>query len=140
MDLVPRQMWRKLLFGFDEEVLSSRTFQLCSSCYTCTLRCPRGLPLTDAVQALKRYAAAQKPDKTSFYNVFTQNMRTWGRVQEGPLMFSYVMGRFTPSLAVSYLPIGVKLMRRGKMHPPSAAHKGRLDKLFAKVAEMEARP
>jgi len=41
MDLTPRRLWRLVLMGQTETVLASRTFSLCSACYTCPLRCPR---------------------------------------------------------------------------------------------------
>ena len=53
MDLTPRQLWRLAQLGEKEEIFNSKTFYLCSACYYCTLRCPRGLPLTEAMGALK---------------------------------------------------------------------------------------
>ena len=58
MDATPRQLWRMLLLGKTDDIFKSRTFALCSDCYCCTLRCPRGLPVTEAMEALKRMAAA----------------------------------------------------------------------------------
>ncbi|MGD9207701.1 MAG: 4Fe-4S dicluster domain-containing protein, partial [Syntrophobacterales bacterium] len=59
MDFTPRQMWRMIQLGLVDELLHSRTFSLCSSCYYCTLRCPRGLPLTETIHALKQVAVAK---------------------------------------------------------------------------------
>jgi heterodisulfide reductase subunit D len=56
MDYTPRQLWRLMLWGLEEEVLNSRTFWLCTTCACCTVRCPRGILLTDTMLALKSYA------------------------------------------------------------------------------------
>lgn len=59
MDYTPRQLWRLMLLGLEEEVLNSRTFWLCTTCACCTVRCPRGIPLTDTMLALRSYALKQ---------------------------------------------------------------------------------
>lgn len=145
MDLTPRQMWRMLLFGLTHEVLHSRTFWLCSACYTCTLRCPRGLPLTSAMAALKRLAAAE-PDQAShkkalFYAEFMHNVEKRGRVRETELMLHYFLGMHDPLLPFKYTPLGLKLLRKGKLHlggAPGEGHLSDLGPLFAKVRSMEA--
>ena len=59
MDYTPRQLWRMVQLGLTDELFNSKTFSLCSSCYYCTLRCPRGLPLTEAIHGLKQLAVAR---------------------------------------------------------------------------------
>jgi heterodisulfide reductase subunit C2 len=142
MDYTPRQMWRLLLTGFVDEVLESRTFKLCSSCYTCTLRCPRGLSLTDAVHALKQLAAARerttrKGSDTLFYRLFMDNVRRYGRVQETKLMFDYFLGKRDPRLPLAYTPLGLRMLAKGKLHAPSGRHKGSLEALYRQVGAME---
>jgi ferredoxin len=46
MDIQPHQVIRLIQLGQDEEVLKSKTIWLCSSCFTCASRCPRGINLT----------------------------------------------------------------------------------------------
>lgn len=146
MDLTPRRMWRMLLFGQVHEVLASRSFWLCSACYACTLRCPRGLPLTQAMAALKRLAAAE-PDPTAhkkalFYSEFMHNVERRGRVRETELMLHYFMGMHDALLPLKYTPLGLKLLRRGKLHlgaAPGEGHLTDLRPLFEKVRSMEAR-
>ena len=58
MDLTPRQLWYNVLMGEKETIFQSKTFFLCSACYYCALRCPRGLPLTETMSALKQIAKA----------------------------------------------------------------------------------
>ena len=49
MDFTPRQMWRMVLSDQLEDLFASKSFTMCSACYWCTLRCPRGLELTKAM-------------------------------------------------------------------------------------------
>ncbi|MDD4732374.1 MAG: 4Fe-4S dicluster domain-containing protein [Desulfovibrio sp.] len=144
MDVSPRRLWRLAQLDRMDDVLASRTFWMCSSCYSCMLRCPRGLPTTRAMQALKRLAAQQGAAGArrgqAFCRAFTENVERYGRVQEGALMNTYLRRRANPALALSYVPLGWKLLRRGKLHLlPGSGHKGRLAPLVNKVREMEAR-
>jgi len=56
MDYTPRQLWQMVRLGMKEDVLASRTFWLCTTCKSCQVRCPRGIPITDTMIALKEYA------------------------------------------------------------------------------------
>ncbi len=144
MDHTPRQVWRMVLGGMKEELFQSRTFWLCSSCYTCTLRCPRGLPLTDTMAALKRLAVAEGhlTDRRSpqFYRAFLDSVRKYGRVRETEMMTSYFLAVKNPTVPLSFAPLGLKLMVKGKMKVqlPAAAGGGKLARLYRKVGELEA--
>ncbi|MGB9929679.1 MAG: CoB--CoM heterodisulfide reductase subunit C [Methanosarcina sp.] len=41
------------------EVLSDDSLWLCTTCYTCQERCPRGVPITDALLELRRLAVKE---------------------------------------------------------------------------------
>jgi len=62
MDYTPRQLWQMIRLGLEAEVLSSRTFWLCTVCKSCQVKCPRGIRLTDTMVALKEYAHRQGAD------------------------------------------------------------------------------
>jgi len=144
MDITPRQLWKLVQGGFREEVFNSRTFWLCSSCYFCTLRCPRGLPLTDTMAALKRIATAEGwfKDRKSpfFYRAFLDIVRKYGRVREAEMMGKYFLALANPAVALSFTPLGIKLMAKGKiaLQMPSFSGPGKLDNLYRKVMELEA--
>ena len=145
MDLTPRQMWRLAQLGEKEEIFNSKTFYLCSACYYCTLRCPRGLPLTETMSALKRVAAAEgiKKHKQSanFYRTFMDTVRRYGRVREMEFINRYFMSMKDPFFPLGYMPLGMKLMKKRKipLEVPKLFGKGRFDALFRKVEELEAR-
>lgn len=145
MDVTPRQLWRMVLLGLKEEIFHSKTFWLCSSCYYCTLRCPRGLPLTETIGALKRMAVAEglSVDKKSplFYRSFLNTVRRYGRVREMEMMTRYFLSLKNPITPIAFAPLGIKLMVKGKISPqmPSLSGKGKLEAIYQKVQELEAR-
>ncbi|MDE3088441.1 MAG: (Fe-S)-binding protein [Chloroflexota bacterium] len=59
MDYTPRQLWQLLRLGLRDQVLSSRTFWLCTQCYACTARCPRGIMTSETMRNLREWAVAQ---------------------------------------------------------------------------------
>jgi heterodisulfide reductase subunit C len=142
MDATPRQLWRMLLLGRTDDIFNSRTFALCSDCYCCTLRCPRGLPATEAMEALKRMAAAGESDRYrrhhAFYKSFLKGVRRRGRVNETELMGTYFLRLRSPLAPLRFLPLGLKLTLKGKVSPmPPLKRKTPLDALFGRVAELE---
>lgn len=62
MDYTPRRLWQMVRLGLTKEVLTSRTFWLCTVCKACQVRCPRGIRITDTMVALKEYAHRQGAD------------------------------------------------------------------------------
>ncbi len=144
MDYTPRQLWRLVQSGFGEDIFNSRTFWLCSNCYTCTLRCPRGLPLTEMMAALKRVATLMgySTDRNSqlFYGAFLGTLRRYGRLREAEMMGRYFLTLRNPIASLSFVPLGLKLMSKGKLtfKIPAFSGHGKLDRIYSKVRELEA--
>ncbi len=142
MDITPRHMWRLLLTDHAEALFSSKSFIMCSSCYYCTLRCPRGLELTAAMNLLKQAAAKLELKKfrssSLFYKAFLDSVKKHGRVREMEFMTHYFISMKNPIIPFGYASLGLKLLSRGKIRPqfPSGG-KGKLTALFKKVAELE---
>jgi len=59
MDYTPRQLWEMLRLGLRDQVMTSRTFWLCTQCYACTARCPRGIMTSETMRNLREWAVAQ---------------------------------------------------------------------------------
>jgi heterodisulfide reductase subunit C2 len=142
MDLTPRQLWYNVLMGEKDTIFHSKTFFLCSVCYYCTLRCPRGLPLTETMGALKQIAAKENlvPYKNSirFYKSFMESVRRHGRVREMEFMMLYFLSMKNPFMLLQFAPLGIKLMAKGKVSFgfPSKGI-GALESIFRKVEELE---
>ena len=56
MDNPPRKLFAMARAGLRDSVLASESLWLCTSCYMCTLRCPKQIAVTDIIYALKRLA------------------------------------------------------------------------------------
>ncbi|HEY5493140.1 MAG TPA: (Fe-S)-binding protein [Candidatus Anoxymicrobiaceae bacterium] len=52
-DLSPREIVRLVLTGGREEVLRPEVLYFCSACYSCAVRCPMGVRLTELVNLLR---------------------------------------------------------------------------------------
>lgn len=145
MDLTPRKMWRLVIMGRLSDVMASQTFILCSDCYTCTLRCPRGLPLTAAMESLKNIAFARQEarHRTSrlFYEQFMETVRRHGRIREMAFMTRFFTAMKSPLAPFRFAPLGLKLMGKGKVEMGVGRSADTpLDALFDKVAAMERTP
>jgi len=142
MDITPRHMWRLLLTDHAEALFSSKSFIMCSSCYYCTLRCPRGLELTSAMSLLKQAASKLKLKQfrrsSLFYGAFLDSVKKNGRVKEMEFMTHFFISMKNPVMPFAYASLGLKLLAKGKIRPelPSGG-KGKLTALFNKVAELE---
>jgi heterodisulfide reductase subunit C len=145
MDYTPRQLWHMARLGLRDEVLTSRTLWLCSTCYSCTLRCPRDLPLTETIGTLKRLAVEQgiqqHKESRNFYRAFMETVRRYGRTDEIEIMIRYFLST-NPLLALDYAPLAVTMLRKRKVNlqVPKIAGQGKLDRLFQKVEELESAP
>jgi heterodisulfide reductase subunit C len=142
MDFTPRRLWRMVLAGQADEIFSSKTFLLCSACYFCTLRCPRGLPLTEAMDGLKQMAAETNSRKQSgsiqFYRKFIQSVRRHGRVHELEFMTYYFAALKNPWIMLRFAPLGIKLIRKGKISLRfPVRHRHPLESIFHKVELLE---
>ncbi len=145
MDLTPRHLWRLVLMQQKDDIFQSRTFVLCSACYYCTLRCPRGLPLTEAMGGLKQIAAKEDlplyKHSIRFYKSFMESIRRHGRVRETEFMTLYFGAMKNPLLPFRFAPLGMKLMGKGKVgvQIPSKNDPNSLDAVFRKAEELEGK-
>jgi heterodisulfide reductase subunit C len=143
MDYTPRQLWHMARLGLRDEVLTSKTLWLCSTCYSCTLRCPRDLPLTETIGTLKRLAVQhgipQYKESHYFYRAFMETVRRYGRTDEIEIMVRYFLTT-NPLLALDYVPLALTMLRKRKVNlqVPKIAGPGKLDRLFQKVEELES--
>lgn len=87
MDYTPRRIINLTRAGFKKEVLASQTIWLCSSCYACTVSCPKGIQITDIMYALKQQAIREEhyPEKFTIpllSQEFFKMVRQHGRITE----------------------------------------------------------
>ena len=114
MDYTPRELVRMIQLGLKQEVLNSNTIWICTTCFSCSVRCPRGIRPTELMEALKPIAMAQgiKNKNAKFDRVFSDVIRKNGRASEFLLISKYSLSE--PGM-IKQAPFGLSLVARGKL-------------------------
>jgi quinone-modifying oxidoreductase subunit QmoC len=121
----PQKIFMMIRAGKRDEVLSSDSMWMCTSCYNCVVRCPRELPITQIMHGLATYAErlglAPKMNPTRKFSLqFWDNCTRTGRVNELKLVlqvyfrdgFVSGIGKFWDMRAT-----GLKLLLARRMNP-----------------------
>ncbi|MGC8718795.1 MAG: 4Fe-4S dicluster domain-containing protein [Thermodesulforhabdaceae bacterium] len=96
MDYYPDQIIRLIILGQEDEALKSRTIWVCSSCETCTTRCPNGIDIAGVMDYLKQEAHKRglvSPKENwnyAFHKVFLDNVLKNARVHEPKILSDYL--------------------------------------------------
>lgn len=142
MDLQPRQLVALFRAGDLESIMRSRTIWICASCYSCTVRCPAGIKVTDLIYALKRMATAV-PDHQGSSSVplsesFVKILRRKGRNHELGLLARYFLKK-RPLGAFTMLPLGWRLWRTKRLQWRAGKIEGvkDLQKIIARAEAMD---
>jgi len=120
MDVPPRKIMAMVKNGFKDDALRSFTIWLCSSCYTCQVRCPSKIKITDVMYSLKRKAIQEKvyPAKLAIPVLdreMTRLISAHGRSSELWLLLSLYLKTRRPWAMLKMAPLGLKLMKTGRM-------------------------
>jgi heterodisulfide reductase subunit C len=120
MDYPPRKIISMVKNGFKDEALKSFTIWLCSSCYTCQVRCPAKIKITDIMYALKRMAIQEKvyPPRFSIPVLdkeMSKMIASNGRNSELWVVLRLYLKSKKPFGLLKMAPMGLKLMRTGRM-------------------------
>jgi heterodisulfide reductase subunit C len=119
MDITPREMIGLFRAGLLEDILQSRAVWICASCYSCTVRCPSDIRVTDTLYALKRLAMETNiyPDGfpvNRLASKFVDTVYKYGRNYELGLGFHYYL-HTSPSKLPKSAAFGLSLMRKGRL-------------------------
>lgn len=120
MDYPPRKIIAMVKNGFKDEALRSFTIWLCPSCYTCQVRCPANIKITDVMYALKRLAIEQKVYPSRFAipvldKEMSKIIAANGRNSELWLILNLYLKSRHPFGLLKMAPLGLKLMKTGRM-------------------------
>lgn len=137
MDYSPRQIIRMIQVGLEKEVLSSQAIWICASCYHCTVRCPRGVKITDTMAMLRNLAIVKghKPNKGMVFNkAFMEIIKRYGRMFEPELMLRYNLAT-NPLTLLGKASLGLAMLRKGKIgfKPEKMEDRKELKNIFATV-------
>lgn len=64
MDVSPRQLWRMVSLGLKEEIGKLSTFWLCTACNSCTVRCPRGIQVSESMRLVREWVVRDNLQET----------------------------------------------------------------------------
>lgn len=111
--------------GEREQVLTSDSMWMCTSCYNCIVRCPRGLPITHIMHGLATYAkrlglAPKEQPTAKFAQLFWDNLTKTGRVNELKLGLAlYFMNGFSEGIKTSLKmkDIGLGMWKTKRLNP-----------------------
>lgn len=142
MDYPPRKIIAMVRQGFKDEVLRSFTPWLCSSCYTCQVRCPSNIKITDIMYTLKRKAIQENvypgkfPSPTMFQEMYKLIAKN-GRNSELWLVINMYLRLKNPFGPLKMASIGLNLMKTGRMSlkKEKIKNKKQLHSLLKKVTE-----
>jgi quinone-modifying oxidoreductase, subunit QmoC len=149
----PQEIFMMIRAGKREEVLTSSSMWMCTSCYNCYVRCPRKLPITHIMHGLANYAhrldlAPKMQPTRSFGKLFWNNCIKTGRVNELKLsMGLYFKDGFAQGVknGLAMKNVAMGLMKAGRLNPFEifGGHKCKDQKgihaMLAKARELEAK-
>lgn len=148
MDYTPRTIMRLIQAGMEDEVLSSQTVWTCAACYSCAVRCPRDIDITDVMVRLRNLALIRGyPAKTGIarrgriYNVdFMRIVRRFGRIYELELVLRYHL-KTNPFNLLGMAPVGLKMLLKRKLRflPHPIQGRPEIDGLFYRLESDQAR-
>jgi heterodisulfide reductase subunit C len=144
MDHTPRALFAMIEAGMKDKVLRSNSPWYCVSCYYCMVRCPQEVHITDLMYTLKRlairdglYQETSAADAPEFSETFIDFVENYGRSFEFGLATRYHL-RHHPLSAVKMAPMGLGMLRRGRMDLTPKRIKGmkQLKAILAKAKEL----
>jgi heterodisulfide reductase subunit C len=148
MDYTPRTIMRLIQAGMEDEVLSSQTVWTCAACYSCAVRCPRGIDITDVMIRLRNLALIRGfPAKTGvarkgrIYNVdFMRIVRRFGRIYELELVLRYHL-KTNPFNLLGMAPVGLKMFLKHKLRllPSLTEDRAEIKGMFYRLESDQAR-
>jgi heterodisulfide reductase subunit C len=139
MDYSPMQILKMVHLGMREQVLSSSTIWICSTCHTCATRCPRAVNITNLMMSLRNVAIEEnfvnkKETKAKFHKSFFEVVNKYGRLHEPSLLLKIIKKTDAPGL-LHNASLGWRFLRRGrlKLRPEKIKHVAELDKMLEKT-------
>jgi quinone-modifying oxidoreductase subunit QmoC len=119
MDYTPRRMIAMTRAGFREDVLRSYTIWVCTSCYSCTVECPKQIPITEVMHALKRMSVREDKYPRRFttpvmVREFVDSIEKRGRSTESWISMRLYL-KTDPLQLLKHAQLGRRLVSRGRL-------------------------
>ena len=147
----PQELFMMIRANKREEVLTSTSMWMCTSCYNCIARCPRGLPITHIMHGLATYAkrlqlVPKNQPTAKFAQLMWDNLIKKGRTNELKLGLSlYFMNGIGEGIkkSLAMKDVGLGMWKTGRLNPMEiiGGHgikdTSGLNKMLAKAQEIE---
>jgi len=119
MDLTPRRLIAMSRAGARDEVLHSFSPWVCTSCYACTVECPKRVPITEIMHALRRISMREVTYPRRFVTpvmtqTFVDTIRRRGRSTESWISLKLYL-KTRPSELLRNAFVGSRLVLRGRL-------------------------
>ncbi|MCL4309347.1 MAG: 4Fe-4S dicluster domain-containing protein [Thermoleophilia bacterium] len=142
-DFPPHRLMHMLQIGLVQEVLASRTAQLCLDCMTCSMRCPMKIDVAGVIETAKAVADEAglrdtERDLRLFRREFLRNVRRHGRLHETSMLLRYNFATRKLTNDISLVPL---ILRKRKVHlfPPKVKNLRQMRRIFREI-NGDARP
>lgn len=143
MSAPPNLIIRYLQLGFYDRALGQNSYWVCSSCETCSARCPRGVPVKEVMEQLRHEAfrrgltSGERP-VVILHKVFLKTVQLFGRLHEPALivMNNIFSGRFFKDFTLAP---ALVLKGKIKLLPPAGADRASIRGIFARTLKENQR-
>ncbi|MGE5479467.1 MAG: 4Fe-4S dicluster domain-containing protein [Chloroflexota bacterium] len=144
-EVAPNQILRMLQLDIpelEERALGSEMIWLCLGCQTCVSRCPQGVDLPSAMDALRAESAKlgkvhpRAKDIVAFHRAFLDSIESNGRSFEFGLILGYKMRTLHLMQDVALAP---KMLAKGKLKffPHRVHNREAIARIFERAAQEE---
>jgi heterodisulfide reductase subunit C len=131
MDLTPRRLIAMTRAGARDDVLHSMTPWVCVSCYACTVECPKRIPITEIMHAMRRISLREKTYPRRFTTPvmtkeFVDMIGDRGRSTESWISLKLYL-KTNPALLLKNTGLATRLFRQGRIGVRRASIRRRKD-------------
>lgn len=140
MDITTTQVMHAIRLGQRNMVLDSRAIWVCSSCETCTTRCPQDVDIARVMDACRILAsregkACKVPDVPAFHKSMLENICIFGRMYELSLVGMLKMRTLNFMQDVI---MGIRMFLKGKFKfIPEIAGVIEINRIFSRIEKIE---
>jgi len=79
MDYLPSKVIRMAQIGI-KEALNTKTIWVCTTCFNCEVRCPRGIDIANVMEALRQLVLRTKHDNFNLDELSPEELKTLPQV------------------------------------------------------------
>ena len=133
----PSEILRRLHLGAGNELLESDLVWMCVSCETCFARCPMGIDIPSAIDALRVLAVEQRTPTPEgnmplFNRVFLKTVKIFGRTYDLGMITAHKIGTNSYMKDADKFPVMLK-KRKIALLPPRGGDRKMAKRIFDSV-------